>query len=124
VAAALLATMPAFFARARLARPDALLLLLLSLALGLAFAWWRDGRRRDARWALVALGAATLAKGPVAPALFTLAFGGFLGWQRDLRRLPAFLDPLGTGIFLVLGLGRNVVAHTGWGDAFVREHLV
>jgi hypothetical protein len=24
---------------------------------------------------------------------FTLAFGGFLGWQRDLRRLPAFLDP-------------------------------
>ena len=124
LAAALLAGTPAFFGRARVARPDALLVLLLSVALGLAFRWWRDGRRRDARWALVALGAATLAKGPVAPALFTLAFGGFLGWQRDLRRLPAFLDPLGTGIFLVLGLGWYVVALTGWGDAFVREHLV
>jgi 4-amino-4-deoxy-L-arabinose transferase-like glycosyltransferase len=124
VAAALLATMPAFFARARLARPDALLLLLLSLALGLAFAWWRDGRRRDARAALVALGAATLAKGPVAPVLFALAFGGFLVWQRDVRRLRRFFDPLGTSAFLVLALGWYAVALAGWGDLFVREHLI
>ena len=123
-AAVLLATMPAFFARARLARPDALLLLLLSLALGLAFAWWRDGRRRDARGALVALGAATLAKGPVAPVLFALAFGGFLVWQRDLRRLRGLFDWLGTSAFLILALGWYAVALAGWGELFVREHLI
>jgi 4-amino-4-deoxy-L-arabinose transferase-like glycosyltransferase len=124
VAAALLASTPAFFARARLARPDALLVLLLSVALGLAFRWWRDGRPRDARWALVALGAATLAKGPVAPVLWGLALGGFLAWQRDLRRLPGLLDPLGVGAFLLLGLGWYAVALAGWGELFVREHLV
>ena len=124
VAAALLATTPTFFARARVARPDALLVLLLSLALGLAFRWWRDDRRRDARAALVALGAATLAKGPVAPVLFALAFGGFLLWQRDLRRLRRLFDLLGTSAFLVLGLGWYVVALAGWGDVFVREHLI
>lgn len=124
VAAALCATTPAFFSRARVARPDALLLFLLSVALGLAFRWWRDGRRRDARWALVALGGATLAKGPVAPVLFALAFGGFLAWQRELRRLRAFFDPLGTGALVVLGLGWYVVALAGWGDVFVREHLL
>ena len=123
-AAALLATMPAFFSRARLARPDALLLLLLSLALGLAFAWWRNSRRRDARAALVSLGAATLAKGPVAPVLFALAFGGFLVWQRDVRRLRRFFDPLGTSAFLVLALGWYAVALAGWGELFVREHLI
>ena len=123
-AASLLAMTPAFFGRARVARPDALLVLLLSLALRLAFRWWRDGGRRDARWALVALGAATLAKGPVAPVLFALAFGGFLAWQRDLRRLPAFLDPLGVSACLVLGLGWYAVALAGWGDVFVREHLL
>lgn len=124
VAAALLATTPAFFVRARVARPDALLLLLLSVALGLAYRWWRDGRRRDARGALVALGAATLAKGPVAPVLFALAFAGFLVWQRDLRRLRGLFDPLATGAFLVLGLGWYVVALAGWGELFVREHLI
>jgi 4-amino-4-deoxy-L-arabinose transferase-like glycosyltransferase len=123
-AAALLATMPAFFSRARVARPDALLVLLLSLALGLAFRWWRECRPRDARWALVALGAATLAKGPVAPVLFALAFGGFLAWQRDLRRLPAFVDRLGAAALIVLGAGWYVVALAGWGDVFVREHLL
>jgi 4-amino-4-deoxy-L-arabinose transferase-like glycosyltransferase len=124
VAAALLATTPAFFVRARVARPDALLVLLLSVALGLAWRWWRDGRRRDARWALVMLGAATLAKGPVGPVLFALAFGGFLAWQRDLRRLRAFCDPLGVAAFLVLGLGWYAVALAGWGDEFVRQHLI
>ena len=123
-AAALLATTPAFFVRARVARPDALLVLLLSVALGLAWRWWRDGRRRDARWALVALGAATLAKGPVAPVLFALAFGGFLAWQRDLRRLRTFCDPLGLAAFLVLGLGWYAVALAGWGEEFVRQHLI
>src|SRR5207249_3196021 len=51
-AAALLATTPALFTHARVARPDVLLVLLLSLALGSAFRWWRDGRRRDATAAL------------------------------------------------------------------------
>jgi 4-amino-4-deoxy-L-arabinose transferase-like glycosyltransferase len=124
VAAALLATTPAFFVRARVARPDALLVLLLSVALGLAWRWWRDGRPLDARRALAALGAATLAKGPVAPVLFVLAFGGFLVWQRDLRRLRAFCDPLGVLAFLVLGLGWYAIALAGWGEEFVRQHLV
>src|SRR5438034_7442482 len=87
-AAALLATTPALFTHARVARPDVLLVLLLSLALGHAFRWWRDGRRFDATAALSLLGAATLAKGPVAPVLFALTLGAFLAWERDLRRLP------------------------------------
>jgi 4-amino-4-deoxy-L-arabinose transferase-like glycosyltransferase len=124
VAAALLGTMHAFFMRARLARPDALLVLLLSVTLGLAWRWWRDGRRRDARWALAALGAATLAKGPVAPVLFALAFGGFLAWQRETRRLREFCDPLGVVAFLIVGCGWYALALAGWGDEFVRQHLV
>ena len=72
VAAALLGTMPALFTRARVARPDVLLVLLLAAALGFAFRWWRDGRRHAATAALALLGAATLAKGPVAPVLFAV----------------------------------------------------
>ncbi len=63
-------------ANARVARPDVLMLALLAPALGLAFTAWRDGRRRDAEWALVLVGLATLAKGPVAPALFRQVKGG------------------------------------------------
>src|SRR5262249_33333625 len=91
VAAAALATMPALFARARVARPDALLVLLLAMSLGFAFRWWRDGSRHAATAALALLGAGTLAKGPVAPVLFGVTLGGFLVWQREWRRLPALL---------------------------------
>src|SRR5262245_51661421 len=70
VAAGLLATTPALFARARVARPDVLLALLLAVALGLVFLAWRDRRRRDAVAALTVLGAAALAKGPVGPVIF------------------------------------------------------
>jgi len=124
VAAALLATMPALFAHARVARPDVLLVLLLSAALGLAFRAWRDGRRRDASGALAVLGAATLAKGPVAPVLFALTIGGFLAWQRDLRRLRRLVTGPGLAAFLVLGLGWYAVALGGWRETFVREHLL
>lgn len=124
VGAALLATMPALFDRARLARPDVLLVLLLSLALGLAFRWWRDGRRRDASLALVCVGAATLAKGPVAPVLFALTLGAFLLWQREVGRLRELLTVPGVLALLVLGLGWYAIALGGWGEEFVREHLV
>ncbi|HUE30415.1 MAG TPA: glycosyltransferase family 39 protein [Verrucomicrobiae bacterium] len=123
-AAALLATTPALFAHARVARPDVLLVLLLSLALGCAFRWWRDERRRDATAALVWLGAATAAKGPVAPVLFALTLGGFLAWQRDLRRLRRIVTLPGLVAFAVLGLGWYAVALAGWGGLFVHEHLV
>ena len=123
-AAVMLATTPAMFARARVARPDALLVLLLALAMGLAFRWWREGRRRDASAALACLGAATLVKGPVAPVLFALAFGGFLAWQRELRRASGLLTAPGVAVFLVLALGWYAIALAGWGELFVREHLV
>jgi 4-amino-4-deoxy-L-arabinose transferase-like glycosyltransferase len=124
VAAGLLATLPALFSRARVARPDALLVLLLALALGLAFRWWQEGRRSHAVWSLVALGAATLAKGPVAPALFVLTLGAFAVWQREPGRLRALVTPAGAGAFLVLGLGWYALSLAGWGELFVREHLV
>src|SRR6059036_347639 len=123
-AAALLATTPALFTHARVARPDVLLVLLLSLALGLAFRWWRDGAGRDATAALSLLGAATLAKGPVAPVLFALTLGAFLAWQRDLRRLPHIVTLPGLAAFAVLGLGWYAVALAGWGREFVHAHLV
>jgi 4-amino-4-deoxy-L-arabinose transferase-like glycosyltransferase len=123
-AALLLATMPGLFDHARVARPDVLLVLLLSAALGRAFRWWRDGRRRDATLALVLLGAATLAKGPVGPALFVVALGGFLAWQGDLRRLPRLVTPAGLVALVGLGLGWYAIALAGWGERFVHEHLV
>jgi 4-amino-4-deoxy-L-arabinose transferase-like glycosyltransferase len=124
VAASLVATTPAFFDHARVARPDVLLVALLSPALGFAFRWWRHGRRRDATAALALLGAATLAKGPVAPVLFGLTLGAFLLWQGELRRLPRLLTPAGVVAFVVLGLGWYAVALAGWGERFVHEHLV
>ncbi len=123
-AAALLATTPALFTHARVARPDVLLVLLLSLALGRAFRWWRNGERRDATAALVWLGAATFAKGPVAPVLFALTLGAFLAWQRELRRLPRLVTAPGLAAFAVLGLGWYAVALAGWGREFVHAHLV
>jgi 4-amino-4-deoxy-L-arabinose transferase-like glycosyltransferase len=124
VAAALVATTPALFHHARVARPDVLLVALLAPALGLGFCWWRHGRRKDATTALVLLGAATFAKGPVAPVLFGLTLGGFLAWQGDLRRLPRLFTPLGVAGFALVGLGWYAIALAGWGDVFVREHLV
>ena len=124
VAAALVATTPALFHHARMARPDVLLVALLSPALGFAFRWWGHGRRRDATAALALLGAATFAKGPVAPVLFGLTLGAFLLWQGDVRRLPRLLTPVGVAAFLVLGLGWYALALAGWGERFVHEHLV
>ena len=122
-AAALLATTPALFTHARVARPDVLLVLLLSLALGRAFRCWRDGERRDATAALVWLGAATFAKGPVAPVLLALTLGAFLAWQRELRRLPRLVTVPGLAAFAFLGLGWYAAALAGWGGLFVHEHL-
>ena len=124
VAATLVATTPALFHHARVARPDVLLVALLSPALGLAFRWWRHGRRRDATAALALLGTATFAKGPVAPVLFVLTLGAFLLWQGELRRLPRLVTPAGGVTFVVLGLGWYAVALAGWGERFVHEHLV
>jgi 4-amino-4-deoxy-L-arabinose transferase-like glycosyltransferase len=124
IAAGMVATTPAFFTHARVARPDTLLVLLLTVALGLAFRWWRDGRSRDATGALVLLGLATFAKGPVAPALFALTLGTFLAWQGELRQLSRFFTMPGTIALVVLGLGWYVVALAGWGELFVREHLL
>jgi len=123
-AAIALATMPALFDHSRVARPDVLMTLLLTVALGLAFRWWRDGSRRAATAALAILGLATLAKGPVAPALFCVTMAGFLAWQRSIRRVPQLCTGAGVVAFLVIGLGWYGVALAGWGGLFVREHLV
>jgi 4-amino-4-deoxy-L-arabinose transferase-like glycosyltransferase len=123
-AGVVLATTRSFFAHARVARPDTLLVLLLALALGCAYRWWREGRRGDATLALALLGLAVLAKGPVAPALFVTAFGLFLLWQRELRRLLGFWTLAGLVAFAVLGLGWYALAWAGWGATFVEQHLV
>jgi 4-amino-4-deoxy-L-arabinose transferase-like glycosyltransferase len=124
VAGVLLATMVSLFTRVRVARPDVLLALCLALALGAFFLWWRDGDRRQATRALVWVGAATLAKGPVGPVIFAIAIGTFLLWQRALPRLWRLLTPTGVLGFVVLGLGWYALALLGWGDLFVQEHLI
>jgi len=123
-AGVVLATMRSVFAHARVARPDALLVLLLCLALGHAYRWWREGDRRRATAALAFIGLATLAKGPVAPALFAVTFGLFLLWQRQLHRLWQFITPEGVAAFVVLGLGWYALAWAGWGEEFVHQHLM
>ena len=120
----LLATSPAFFDRARLARPDVIMLAFLAPALGLAFRAYREGRARDATWALGLVGLATCTKGPVAPALFATTLLAFLAWQGELRRLGRFITLPGVLAFAVLGGGWYVIALAGWGDEFVRQHLV
>jgi 4-amino-4-deoxy-L-arabinose transferase-like glycosyltransferase len=120
----LLATFPAFAARARLARPDMIMLLFLAAALGYAFRAHREGRARDATWSLVLLGLATFAKGPVAPALYAATLLPFLFWQGDLRRIGRFVTLPGLAALVVLGGGWYAIALAGWGEEFVREHLV
>jgi 4-amino-4-deoxy-L-arabinose transferase-like glycosyltransferase len=120
----LLATTPAFFERSRLARPDMLMLCVLAPALGLAFRVYRERRARDATWMLALVGIATLVKGPVAPVLFATAVLGFLAWERQLRRVSDFVTLPGVLAFLVLGGGWYAIALAGWGDEFVRQHLV
>jgi 4-amino-4-deoxy-L-arabinose transferase-like glycosyltransferase len=120
----LLATFPAFTARAGLARPDVLMLVLLAVALGLALRVHREGRARDATASLTLLGLATMAKGPVAPALYAATIVGFLTWQGDLRRLRAFVTMPGLVAFVLLGGGWYALGLAGWGDAFVQQHLV
>src|SRR5204862_397474 len=85
-------------------------------ALGLAFRWWHEHRRRDATLALVFLGLATLAKGPVAVALFAFTVGAFLAWQADLGRLRGLPTAPGIVAFVVLGLGCYAVALAAWPD--------
>jgi 4-amino-4-deoxy-L-arabinose transferase-like glycosyltransferase len=124
MAGVVLATCRSFFTHARVARPDTLLVLVLALALGCAYRWWREGRQRDATATLVLLGLATFAKGPVGPALFAATLGLFLLWQRDLRRLVGLGTPAGIVAFVVLGLGWYAVSWAGWGDTFVQQHLL
>jgi 4-amino-4-deoxy-L-arabinose transferase-like glycosyltransferase len=119
-----LATTRSLFAHARVARPDTLLVLLLSLALGCAWRWWTAGSRRHATAALALVGLGAMVKGPVAPALFAAAFGLFLLWQRDLRRGLQLCTPAGITAFVVLGLGWYALAWAGWGHTFVEQHLI
>jgi len=123
-AGVVLATCRSFFAHARVARPDTLLTLLLAMALGYAYRWWREGSRRDASAGLASLGLGVLAKGPVAPALFVMAFGLFLFWQRALRRAIGLCTPAGVAAFLVLASAWYAIAWAGWGDTFVQQHLI
>src|SRR5262249_44826450 len=118
------ATTPGLFTHARVARPDTLLVAILTLVFALAFRWWRDGKRGDAVAVAALLGVSVLAKGPVGPALFAAGFGAFLVWQRSLRRLPGLVTLPGVILFLAIALGWYAVALSGWGERFVAEHLV
>lgn len=120
----LLATFPAFDGRTRLARPDMVMLALLVPALGLSFRGQRERRSRDVTRALVLLGLATFAKGPVAPALFVATWLVFLAWQGELRRARELVTVPGVVALVVLGGGWYAVALAGWGQEFVHEHLV
>jgi 4-amino-4-deoxy-L-arabinose transferase-like glycosyltransferase len=119
-----LATSRSFFAHARVARPDTLLVLVVSMALGCGWRWWREGSRAHATAALALVGLGAMAKGPVAPALFAAAIGLFLLWQRDLSRVFRLCTPAGVAAFVVLGLGWYALAAAGWGRAFVQQHLI
>jgi 4-amino-4-deoxy-L-arabinose transferase-like glycosyltransferase len=116
--------MPALFDHVRVARPDALLVLLLTAALLCGFEAWQTGCRRDATAALALLGLAILAKGPVAPVLFVFTMGGLALSQHAPRRLLRLLTAPGIGALAVCGGGWYAVALAGWGRRFVREHLV
>jgi 4-amino-4-deoxy-L-arabinose transferase-like glycosyltransferase len=120
----LLATFPAVGDRTRLARPDMIMLLFLAVALGRAFRALREGSSREATWALVFLGLATFAKGPVAPALFATTVLLFLAWEGELGRVRRLVTLPGLVAFAVIGGGWYAVALAGWGGEFVREHLV
>ena len=122
-AGALLASFRALFDHVRVARPDAIMLPLLAAALGCAYEAWRTGERRPVRVMWILLGLATFTKGPVAPALFGMTVGLFLVWERG-RQVRRLVDPLGMALFLVLGVGWYAIALAGWGDEFVRQHLV
>lgn len=124
VAALVLASTPTLLDHARVARPDTLLVLCVTIALSAGFLWWRDGRRSDATLVWIATGVGVLAKGPVAPALVAVGLGAFLLWQRNLRRLLGLPTLLGVLGFLVLAGGWYLLAWYGWGDAFVTQHLV
>jgi hypothetical protein len=54
--------------------------------------------------------------------LFGTTLLGFLAWQRDLRRLRIVTLP-GSWRWSCWG-GWYAIALAGWGDEFVRQHLV
>lgn len=125
-AALLLGLSPFLFARARLARPDVLLTLLLTAALFTFFTWWQDGGRSDRRATAFGtlLGLAVLAKGPVAPIVAAVTIGGFLGIRGELRRGSRLLAPHVMLPLCILGGSWYVLALGRGGQAFARHHLL
>ncbi len=124
--ALLLGCSPALYGRARSARPDVLMILLLTVTLLAFYEWWRTGgaRRRHAVIIGAALGLAVLAKGPVAPAITAVVVVAFLAVRGEPGRLRALarrdlLLPLG-----ILACAWYAVALAGWGPRFARQHLL
>jgi len=88
-AGAVLLTLPTFVEDARRARPDALVVFFVTLALFLA---WRlhagiGSSRRNRLGLHAALGLGMLAKGPVAFVLVALGLGAWLAWERRIADL-------------------------------------
>lgn len=125
-AALLLGLTPSIFERARVARPDVLLTLILTAALLTFYAWWQThGRSRRRAVALgTLLGFAVLAKGPVAPVLAGATIVAFLACRRDLARVRDLVRADVLLPFFAIGGAWYVVALAGWGTAFAEEHLL
>jgi 4-amino-4-deoxy-L-arabinose transferase-like glycosyltransferase len=126
VGAVLIGLTPSIFDRARVARPDVLLTMLLATALLVFYAWWQDGgRSRLRRRALgVLLGLAVLAKGPVGPAVAAVTMLLFLACRRDLGRARELLRVDVLVPACVIGGSWYVIALLGWGGAFADQHFV
>jgi 4-amino-4-deoxy-L-arabinose transferase-like glycosyltransferase len=122
----LLGLSPFLFDRARLARPDVLMTLALTVALLTFHRWWEDGgtSRRGATTVGVLLGIAVLAKGPVAPIIAALTIIAFLSIRGDLRLGRSLLRPNVLVPFLAVGGAWYAAALIGWGDTFIRDHLL
>jgi 4-amino-4-deoxy-L-arabinose transferase-like glycosyltransferase len=125
-AALLLGLTPSIFERARVARPDVLLTLILTAALLTFYAWWQTGGRSRPRAVGLGtlLGFAVLAKGPVAPVLAGVTIVAFLACRRDLARARTLVRADVLLPFSVIGGAWYVIALAGWGTAFAEEHFL
>ncbi len=110
--------MPTVVGKAAIA--DAVLMLLITLAMFAIFRHWQTAKAAYIRWAYLAMALGFLTKGPVAvliPAvvslLFYLSTGRFGAWWR------AVLDWRGLSIFLIIAMPWYVVEYLREGQAFI-----
>jgi len=107
---------------------DMLLTALLSLSLLSFYLWWRTKKIWYLRSAYVACALAILAKGLVALVLPVVIAGIFLIYERQLKSLRTFFDPIGIGLFALITLPWHIAAQIADPDFFhnfvIGEHAL